>query len=149
MLFRGFILPGGIEMDRRKFLIGAVATGLGALALGNTSEAIAKSNVLVIYIGAENCRWCPTFENQKWKPFLQSELARRVTTRAVKTRSFNWSNDAEEWPEDLRWVITAAGVRPGTPRVVVMKGDKKIFSGKAGGQHWEEKVLPAIQKALG
>jgi hypothetical protein len=136
-------------MDRREFLTGMVATGLGLGTLGAMSEAEAKGNVLVIYVGAKNCPWCPSFENQKWKPFLQSPLARQVTTREVKTLSFNWSDNAEEWPADLRWVIQAAGVKPGTPKVVVMKGDKKIFFGKAGGKHWEEKVLPAIQKALG
>lgn len=131
-------------MNRRNFISGLV--GIGALWATGVE---ASERVLVVYIGAQNCKWCPSFENQKWRPFLQSDLARKVTTRSVKTFSFNFTGEAEEWPADLRWVIDAVGVKSGTPKVVILKGTKKIYYGKANGKSWEEKVLPAIQKALG
>ena len=114
-------------------VLGVVATlvvALGAVLAATRSDA----RVTVVYVAAHDCTVCPIFERETWKPFLDTDLGRRVAAREVKVRSFVRTNQPAEWPDDLRWMIAASEVRAGTPTVLVFKGDR--LAARGGGHMW-------------
>lgn len=113
-------------------LVTVCVLAAGALLAATRSDAA----VTVVYIGAHNCSVCPTFERETWKPFLDTDLGRRATTREVMVRSFARINNPEEWPEDLRWMIAASQIRAGTPLVLVFKGDRLAARGDSTAWSW-------------
>ena len=51
------------------------------------------------------------------------------------------------WPADLRWVPEQLGITRGTPRFIVVRGDKVLLH-KFGRRTWSTDVLPLIERSV-
>lgn len=51
------------------------------------------------------------------------------------------------WPKELRWVQEKLNINRGSPRFIVVSGDK-ILLHRFGRSAWNERVLPLIERTV-
>ena len=86
-------------LTRRSALGSALA---GLVALPAASPATAASNVLIVYVYADDCAPCQIFAAQDWPQFLASPVSKSVKfikTHAPKTTQ---AYQAKYWPPEAR-----------------------------------------------
>jgi len=64
----------------------------------------------------------------------------------VHGTAFNWIAP-NLWPKNLRWVQEKLDIRSGSPRFIVVAGDK-ILTHNFGRESWNRRVLPLIERRV-
>ena len=104
-------------------------------------------HVTLIYVGAENCAPCDTWQRNQGTAFHDSTEFRRLAYREVKSPSlFDVLND-DNWPEDLRVYRQAISQGAGVPLWLVI-ADNQLVMQSFGLAQWQEAVLPKIRSLL-
>lgn len=112
------------------------------------SVAISKnSQILVIYVSADDCKYCRSFDHHELKDFKATPIFEKVDFRVVNASSFRVTNHDRDWPNDLRWVKSATKVERGTPRFIVAV-DGTIVANKFGTRSWHGSIIPLVNRLL-
>ena len=133
-------------------LFGAVIfVALAAIAMTVWAEhfrAPARaSDVMLVYIGADDCAPCRSWQSGDGAVFLASEDFRRITYREVKSPHLHDVLNDENWPDDIRRYRIHLRRSDGVPLWLVVS-DHEIVAQRFGETEWRAKVLPTIQSLL-
>lgn len=98
----------------------------------------------VIYIGADDCKYCREWEAQYERQFKALCAARGVRFRAVQVATLRNIRDQRYWPADLRPVLAMFSSRSGSPHFLAIAGSRLIVD-THGIVNWQKLILPLVQ----
>jgi hypothetical protein len=102
---------------------------------------------MLLYIGAQDCAPCRTWQNGDGMRFRSSAEFARVAYREVKSATLFDILKDDHWPEDLRPYRDRLGPGAGVPMWLIVDGDQ-IVSREYGASRWRAAVLPKIRSLL-
>lgn len=144
--------PARRSASFRRTLFGAgIGIAVAAVAVtvwaGHAGKPAHEADVMLLYVGAEDCAPCRAWQNGEGAAFLASADFPRITYREVKSPHLHDILKDENWPEEIR--LYRNGLRPsdGVPLWLVVL-DHKIVEQRFGAAEWRASVLPAITSLL-
>ncbi len=127
--------------------IAAIAAIAAAARGGRTTQPVRRPEVMLLYVGAEDCAPCRAWQKHDRAAFLASAEFAHLTYREVKSRHLEDVLKDENWPEDLRGYRNSLRRSDGVPLWLVV-ADRKIVEQRFGATEWRESVLPKIRSLL-
>lgn len=122
-----------------------------ALAMAAWGSYAARStrtpDVLLLYVGADDCAPCRAWQNGDGASFLASAEFPRIHYRELKSPHLVDVLNDSYWPEDLRVYRSELKRSDGVPLWLVVSGHE-IVERKFGASAWRESVLPKIRGLL-
>ena len=106
-----------------------------------------QRHVTLVYVGAENCAPCDTWQRNQGTAFRDSAEFHRLAYREVKSPSLLDVLKDENWPEDLRAYRQTIGQHAGVPLWLVIADNRLVLQG-SGASQWQNAVLPKIKSLL-
>ena len=106
-----------------------------------------QRHVTLVYVGAENCAPCDTWQRNQGTAFRESAEFHRLAYREVKSPSLLDVLKDDNWPDDLRAYRQAIGQHAGVPLWLVIADDRLVLQG-SGASQWQNAVLPKIKSLL-
>lgn len=106
-----------------------------------------KADVMVVYVGAEDCAPCRVWQSTEGRQFLASAEFARVTYREVKSPTARDVLKDEYWPGDLRGYRDGLGAGAGVPLWLVISDEALVERG-FGAAQWRAAVLPRVKSLL-
>ena len=104
-------------------------------------------DILVIYIGAEDCPPCQQWQSNMGAKFRTSNEFRHLRYREVESpKLFRLLND-EVWPADLRVYRQRINHTMGVPMWLVVLDGQVVMQG-FGARQWAETIKPALSQLL-
>jgi hypothetical protein len=135
---------------RTRFGAGIVAV-MAAIAVtvwaGHPGKPARAKAVMLLYIGAEDCAPCRTWQNGEGAVFLASADFPHITYREVKSPHLHDILKDENWPDEIRSYRTGLKRSDGVPLWLVI-ADNKIVEQRFGAAEWHASVLPTIKSLL-
>ena len=104
-------------------------------------------NVMLLYVGAEDCAPCRAWRHGEGAAFLASAESGRITYREVKSPHLEDVLKDENWPKDIRPFRDGISRIDGVPLWVVVTDDE-VVEHQFGVTAWNERVLPKIRSYL-
>jgi hypothetical protein len=111
----------------------------GPLRLGSQ-----PADVMLVYVGAQDCAPCRAWQNGEGAAFLASAEFSRITYREVKSPHLEDVLMDENWPEDIRDYRSSIRRSDGVPLWLVIS-DRRIVEQHFGATAWRQRVLPALR----
>jgi hypothetical protein len=149
--------PAKIFRQRRGLLCRQWSAHLGAMVALATIAAIAWGthkaqnrghvDVMLLYVGAEDCAPCRIWRNREGAAFLASAESARITYREVKSPHLEDVLKDENWPNDIRPFRDGVRRTDGVPLWLVVAGHE-VVERQFGATAWERRVLPKIRSYL-
>lgn len=104
-------------------------------------------DILVVYIGAEDCAPCRQWQGDVGAKFRASNEFRHLRYREVESpQLFRLLND-EVWPEDLRNYRQRIDQTMGVPMWLVVLNDEVVVQGY-GASQWANTIIPTLRQLL-
>ena len=104
-------------------------------------------NIMVVYIGAEDCAPCRLWQGGMGAKFRTSSEFRRLSYREVKSPTlFELLND-DVWPMDLRVYRQRIDQTMAVPMWLVVLNGEVVAQG-FGASQWVETVMPTLRQLL-
>jgi hypothetical protein len=128
----------------------AVAIAFAAIAVTMWASGHATQparDVMLLYVGAEDCAPCRAWQNGDGAAFLASADFPRISYREVKSPHLHDVLKDDHWPDDLRGYRNGLRRSDGVPLWLVVSGDK-IVEQRFGAEAWRASVLPRIKSLL-
>lgn len=113
----------------------------------NETKVAKAENVMLLYIGAENCGPCTTWQRGDGTAFRGSKEFARVTYREVKSPTLFDVLKDQNWPDDLIAYRQSIDRRAGVPLWLVVV-DGQVVMQSFGQSQWQEAVLPKLKALL-
>ena len=133
--------------------VGAMVALVGALSVPavrcdqRPAPPNARVNVMLVYVGAEDCGPCRAWQSMEAKRFLESPEFSRLTYREVKSPTMREVLKDDHWPEDLRRYRDGLGAGAGVPLWLLIFGDEHV-EWAFGASQWHAAVLPRLRQLL-
>jgi len=124
----------------------AVVGGLMQEA-GTARPSTAPHELTLVYVGADDCAPCRTWQQGAGAAFRSSAEFARVSYREVRPPTLLDALKDEYWPEDLRLYRDRLGRGAGVPLWLVIVDDEVIERG-FGASQWHGTVLPKLKSLL-
>lgn len=137
--FRQAIVGAGI-------VVAAAAIAAAAWAIHADKPAHA-SEVMLLYVGADDCAPCRAWQNGEGAAFLESAEFPRITYREVKSPHLHDILKDEHWPDAIRLYRDRLRRSDGVPMWLVV-ADHEIVEQRFGAVEWRANVLPRIKSLL-
>ena len=132
-------------MTRRHVLCRAGAClALLILAACGWARPASAAQDTVIYIGADDCKYCREWEAQYERQFKALCASRHVTFRAVQVATLRNIRDERYWPNDLKPVLSMFSSRSGSPHFLAISGSRVIVD-IHGIVNWQKQILPLVE----
>jgi len=125
-------------------VIAAVATIGSGLGL---PENGGQPDIVLLYVGADDCAPCRAWRNGEGDAFLASAEAGRITYREVKSSHLEDILSDENWPEDIRGLRRGIHRSDGVPLWFVIS-NHVVVEQQYGATAWKQRVLPRIRSYL-
>jgi hypothetical protein len=126
----------------------AVAFAVGTAAwMSLASPPATAREVMLLYVGADDCAPCRTWQRTDGPSFRASQEFVRVTYREVKSPSLFDVLKDEHWPEDLRPYRERIGRAAAVPLWLVV-ADDALVEQAFGASQWRDAVLPKLRSLL-
>lgn len=127
------------------------AIAVAAIAIGLWSVHAARrahpSDIMLLYVGAEDCAPCRAWQRGDGASFLASADASRIRYREVKSlRLADVLND-DNWPADIEAYRAHLKRSDGVPLWMVIS-DNEIVERQFGAAAWRESILPRLKRLL-
>lgn len=144
--------PARRSASFRRACFGAgVVVAVAALAVtvwaGLSEKPARDKDVMLLYIGAEDCAPCRAWQSGEGAVFLASADFPRITYREVKSPRLHDVLNDEHWPDELRSFRNGLRRSDGVPLWLVVS-DHKIVEQRFGAAEWRTNVLPRIKSLL-
>ena len=132
--------------------IGAIATVAMAVIAAAPwprpgSSASTQAEILLLYVGADDCAPCRVWQNGEGAAFRASAQIARLSYREVKSATLLDVLKDEHWPDDLRGYRDRLGAGAGVPLWLVI-ADGEIVGRAFGASQWRSAVLPKLESLL-
>jgi len=125
-------------------VLAGIAVTVWASHIGKPARA---KDVMLLYLGAEDCAPCRAWQNGEGAAFLASADFQSITYREVKSPHLNDILKDENWPDEIRGYRDGLKRSDGVPLWLVV-ADHKIVEQRFGVAEWRASVLPAIKSLL-
>jgi len=133
---------------------GATAAVLAAVVLAMafrwgplTTVPTARGAVTLVYVGAEDCAPCRSWQSVDGAKFRTSPEFAPIIYREVKSPTVRDVLNDDYWPDDLRGHRDRLGRGAGVPLWLVI-ADDEIIERAFGASQWHSTVLPKIKSLL-
>jgi hypothetical protein len=124
--------------------VAAIAVTVWAAHAGKPARA---TEILLLYIGAEDCAPCRAWQNSEGAVFLGSAEFPRIAYREVKSPHLHDLLKDEHWPEEIRHYRERLRRGDGVPLWLVV-ANREIVEQRFGAAEWHANVLPRIRALL-
>jgi hypothetical protein len=114
---------------------------------GHTSKPAHEKDVMLLYVGAEDCAPCRAWQTGEGAAFLASADFQRITYREVKSPHLHDILKDENWPDEIRSYRDGLRRSDGVPLWLVV-ADREIVEQRFGAAEWHANVLPTIKSLL-
>lgn len=104
-------------------------------------------NILVLYVGAEDCAPCRAWKSGEGTAFFASPDFARITYREVKSPHLQEILNDENWPDEIRVYRKSLQRSDGVPLWLVVS-DHEIVEKQHGTAQWRANILPRIKSFL-
>jgi hypothetical protein len=134
----------------RRTLVGAsIAVAVAAMAVwvSYAARPARGAEVMLLYVGAEDCAPCRAWQNDDGAAFLASVDFPRITYREVKSPHLHDVLKDENWPDELRGYRSSLRRGDGVPLWLVVS-DHEIVAQRFGAAEWHASILPKIRSLL-
>ncbi len=105
------------------------------------------SEILLLYVGAEDCAPCRAWQNSERAAFVASPDFPRITYREIKSPHLQDVLKDENWPEDIRFYRSRLRRSDGVPLWLVVSNNE-IVAQRFGAAAWRASILPKIKSLL-
>lgn len=126
----------------------AAAVAIVALSVAawawHSRQSIDPADVMLLYVGAEDCAPCRGWQKGERAAFLSSPEFGRVAYHEIKSPHLEDVLKDEYWPEDLRGYRQLLKRSDGVPLWLVVVNDK-VVEHRFGAQEWRAVILPRIK----
>jgi len=126
-------------------IFAASAAVVAALLVARTPARAA--DLLLIYVGAEDCAPCRAWQNGDGADFRKSAEFTRISYREVKSPHLHDVLGDEHWPEDIRAYRSHLKRSDGVPLWLIVSGNE-VVAQRFGAAAWHDGVLPALRSYL-
>ena len=120
-------------MNRRALLFASLAASLASF--GAMSTARAAPDVMVIYIGGQDCPPCQQWRANAHPRWLASSEFQKVSYFEIEPILLKEAYDERSWPRALRPVLEQVPRKSGTPRFLIVH-ESRIVSNQLGNSAW-------------
>jgi hypothetical protein len=125
---------------------------LAAIAAIAASLPVAKAparaaDLMLIYVGAEDCAPCRAWQNGDGADFRSSAEFSRVSYREVKSPHLHDVLSDEHWPEEIRAYRSRLKRSDGVPLWLIVSGND-VVAQRFGTAAWQTSVLPTLRSYL-
>ncbi len=124
--------------------VAVIAVTVWAAHAGKSARA---SDVMLLYVGAEDCAPCRAWQNSDGAAFLASADFPRITYREVKSPHLHDVLNDENWPDEIRRYRSSLRRSDGVPLWLVVS-DREIVEQRFGAAEWRASILPKIKSLL-
>jgi hypothetical protein len=123
-----------------------IAIAVAAIAAwgGHEVQPARAADVMLLYVGADDCAPCRAWQNGDGASFRASAEFARIRYREVKSPHLADVLNDDNWPEELRIYRSQLQRSDGVPLWLVVSGDKVVERG-FGATAWRESILPRIR----
>jgi hypothetical protein len=133
----------------------AAATGVvlavvaAAAASDSRQERIgpAPNDVLLLYVGADDCAPCRIWQSGDRERFRSSTIFAKIAYREVKSPNLFGLLKDENWPEDLRGYRQHLGPGTGVPLWLLIVRDQIVVQA-FGASQWRSLMEPRLQSLV-
>jgi|GEM_PF-1179364 len=101
------------------------------------------SKITLVYLGARDCHYCSTWEEDELPKFLASEEIKHLEFLKIVRNTFHRALLPDDLPDDYRWLYGSIVKDGGTPTFVVLV-DKSVVRDVAGSNNWDTKIMPLL-----
>ena len=98
----------------------------------------------IVYIGADDCKYCREWEAQFERQFKAQCAARNVKFRAVQVATLRNIRDERYWPNDLKPLLAKFSSSTGSPHFLAVAGSRVIVD-THGIVNWQKQILPLVE----
>lgn len=141
-----------LDSDRRRAraallclaVLAVLATIIAAHLVAQARPSTRAANLLLIYVGADDCAPCRAWQRGDGAAFQSSADFTRLTYREVKSPLLREVLKTESWPEDIRNYRDRLKPSDGVPLWLVVKNDEVVIQ-RFGTTAWRSKILPTIR----
>ena len=143
------IQPARHRARLRRAILG---TGLlvavaAAMWVDHYARPARSADVMLLYVGAEDCAPCRSWQGGDGAMFFASPEFLRITYREVKSAHLHDLLKDENWPDEIRPYRDRMRRSDGVPLWLIV-ADKKVVQHRFGAAEWRASVLPAIESLL-
>lgn len=125
-----------------------LASGILAFAfLADPVPAQQHDDILLIYVGAEDCAPCRKWQREDAMDFRTSAEFSRIVYREVKSPTLFAVLNDENWPTELRGYRDSLPPGAGVPLWLVVS-NSRIVEQRFGESQWQTAILPKIKSLL-
>ena len=128
-------------------ILSAFAMIVATLLVARTRPPTRTANLLLVYVGAEDCAPCRAWQRGDGATFRNSADFTRLTYREVKPPHLHDVLKDENWPEDIRGYRDYLKRSDGVPLWLVIL-DEDVVMQRFGAAAWRSKVLPRVKSYL-
>jgi hypothetical protein len=128
------------------FLVAGAAALTSALSFGSSDRA-APTNVMVVYVGAEDCAPCRVWRRNRFPAFVKSPEYHQVAYREVVSPTVLDLLSDEHWPDDLRRFRASLDQSAGVPLWFIV-ADGAVRLTARGLREWDSLAVPKIRSFL-
>src|SRR5437016_6323089 len=136
-----------------------IATALGAAAFATGTAAVraadaptvvrggsaSQKSLTVVYLSADDCPACRSWERAKRPVFLNSPEGRKAPLREVSRRAVRQPVAEINWPRDLQWLPNATTIPRPTPSFLLVQGEK-ILAVVVGSGGFDREIVAKIRQ---
>ncbi len=141
--------PACRSASLRRTLVGAgivVAIAVTVWA-SHAARPARDSEVMLLYVGAEDCAPCRAWQTGEGAAFLASAEFPRITYREIKSPHLHDVLKDENWPDEIRRYRSGLRRSDGVPLWLVVS-DHEIVEQRFGAAEWRASILPRIKSLL-
>ena len=107
----------------------------------------AAPNIMLLYVGAEDCAPCRAWKSGEGTAFFASQDFARIAYREVKSPHLQDVLNDENWPDEIRIYRKRLQRSDGVPLWLVISDDE-IVEKQYGAAQWRANILPKIKSFL-
>lgn len=142
--------PARRSASFRRTLVGAgIVVVIAAIVVwaGHATKPGRNSDVMLLYVGAEDCAPCRAWQNGEGAAFFASADFPRISYREVKSPHLLDVLNDENWPDEIRSYRGRLRRSDGVPLWLVVS-DHEIVEQRFGAAEWRASILPRIKSLL-
>ena len=124
-----------------------VRTMAAALLVAQARPRVGAADLMLIYVGAEDCAPCRAWQKDDGVDFRRSIEFSRIRYHEVKSPRLHELLSDTYWPEELRMYRGRLKPSDGVPLWLIVSGDA-VVAQHFGAQGWRTSVLPALRSHL-
>jgi hypothetical protein len=125
----------------------AVAAAVAALLVAQARTPARATDLLLIYVGAEDCAPCRAWQKGDGADFRKSAEFARISYREVKSPHLHDVLNDEHWPEEIRAYRSRLNRSDGVPLWLIVSGND-VVALRFGATAWHGGVLPTLRSYL-